>query len=87
MTSTSEEGPAVAAVAPAVSLRGVTARRGDRTIWAEGSFDIATGAIVGIIGPNGSGKSTLLELLLGLVEPAGDGRRRGAARRRRCRCG
>lgn len=60
----------MAAVAPAVSLRGVTARRGDRTIWAEGSFDIATGAVVGIIGPNGSGKSTLLELLLGLVEPA-----------------
>ena len=69
--------PAPAAASPggavptsAVALTDVTARRGGRTIWAEGTFEIAPGSIVGVIGPNGSGKSTLLALLLGLLEPA-----------------
>lgn len=53
-----------------IRLRDVEARRDDRTIWANGTFDIARGAIVGVIGPNGSGKSTLLALLLGLLQPA-----------------
>ena len=55
---------------PAVRLADVAAERGGTTIWAEGSFDIAPGSVVGVIGPNGSGKSTLLQLLLGLLEPA-----------------
>ncbi len=53
-----------------IRLRGVTARRGEDTVWADGTFDIARGAVVGVIGPNGSGKSTLLAILLGLLEPA-----------------
>lgn len=54
---------------PIIRLREVAARRGDRTIWADGNFDITRGSVVGVIGPNGSGKSTLLALLLGLLEP------------------
>lgn len=61
---------AEATPAPAVRLTDVTAARGGNTIWAEGTFDIAAGSVVGVIGPNGSGKSTLLALLLGLIEPA-----------------
>lgn len=70
MTSVGDGEPSAPFDAPAVRLAGVTARRGDRTIWSDGTFDIATGAVVGVIGPNGSGKSTLLALLLGLLEPA-----------------
>ncbi len=62
--------PATAAPTPVVSLRDVEVRRGDRTVWSRGTFDIAGGSVVGVIGPNGSGKSTLLQLLLGLLTPA-----------------
>jgi zinc/manganese transport system ATP-binding protein len=55
---------------PVVSLHDVEVRRGDRTIWSKGTFDIPAGAVVGVIGPNGSGKSTLLQLLLGVLTPA-----------------
>ncbi|UDY37234.1 metal ABC transporter ATP-binding protein [Dermatobacter hominis] len=64
-------GPTAPAPAPpVVSLRDVEVRRGDRTVWSRGTFDIAAGSVVGVIGPNGSGKSTLLQLLLGLLDPA-----------------
>lgn len=55
---------------PVIRLSGVTARRGDRTVWADGSFEVGRGSVVGVIGPNGSGKSTLLALILGLLQPA-----------------
>lgn len=55
---------------PVVSLRDVEVHRGDHLVWSRGTFDIAAGAVVGVIGPNGSGKSTLLRLLLGLLEPS-----------------
>jgi len=58
---------------PAVVLDDVTASRGGRTIWSEGTFSIPRGSVVGVIGPNGSGKTTLLEMMLGL-QPVGAGR-------------
>jgi zinc/manganese transport system ATP-binding protein len=56
----------------ALTLSGVSAARGRKRIWSDGSFSVASGSIVAIIGPNGSGKTTLLEMILGLV-PAASG--------------
>ena len=42
-------------------------RYGDQEPTLRGlSFDVPTGAIVGVVGPSGSGKSTLTQLILGL---------------------
>jgi ABC-type Mn2+/Zn2+ transport system ATPase subunit len=57
--------PAVAA--PALRLQHVSVRLGDRLALDDASFDVATGAFVGLIGPNGSGKSTLLRAVLGVL--------------------
>jgi len=57
----------------ALALDGASAARGGTIIWSQGTFTIATGAIVGVIGPNGSGKTTLLEMILGLL-PVASGR-------------
>jgi zinc/manganese transport system ATP-binding protein len=54
----------------ALTLTDVSAARGVRRIWSEGTFSIPTGSIVAVIGPNGSGKTTLLEMILGLLPPA-----------------
>jgi zinc/manganese transport system ATP-binding protein len=56
--------------ADALVLDGVRAVRGGRTVWAEGTLRVPSGAIVGVIGPNGAGKTTLFQLVLGLLPPA-----------------
>lgn len=53
----------------AVTLRGVTLARGDRTVLSDVDAEIAAGEFIGILGPNGSGKTTLLHAILGLVRP------------------
>lgn len=62
----------LAASTAALAFTGVSAVRGGRLIWSEGTFDVPTGGVVAIIGPNGSGKTTLLHMVLGLV-PAASG--------------
>ena len=44
--------------------------RGERLIFRELSFAVASCGALVLAGPNGSGKSTLLRLLAGLVRPA-----------------
>ena len=49
--------------------RGLTLRRGGRTILDHIDIDIAPGEIVTLIGPNGAGKTSLVRVLLGLERP------------------
>ena len=52
---------------PLVRARGLTRRRGPRTLWDDLTFDVAPGASVAVTGPSGSGKTSLLSCL-GLLE-------------------
>ncbi|WP_331270757.1 metal ABC transporter ATP-binding protein [Bifidobacterium choloepi] len=56
---------------PAISLRDVSIRRGGRTIWSDGTFDIPAGTVTAIVGTNGAGKTTLMKAELGLIPIAG----------------
>jgi ABC-type Mn2+/Zn2+ transport system ATPase subunit len=58
---------------PAIAVRNVSVRLGDRLALSDLTIDVASGAFVGLIGPNGSGKSTLLRAIMGVV-PLSDGR-------------
>jgi len=51
-----------------LALRGVSARSGDRVLFAP--FDLRVGRQrIGVIGPNGAGKTTLLQIMLGNRKP------------------
>jgi manganese/iron transport system ATP-binding protein len=52
---------------PALRLDHVSVRLGERLALNDISFEVQTGAFVGLIGPNGSGKSTLLRAALGVL--------------------
>ncbi len=66
-----------AAEASLISARGVTVRRGGRSVLDGVDLDVGPGQIVTLIGPNGSGKTTFVRTVLGLVKPDG-----GAVERR-----
>ena len=64
---------------PAVSLRGLTKRYGDRVAVEDLTIDVPAGVVAGFVGPNGAGKTTTMAMLLGLVTPtAGTGTVLGA---------
>jgi len=75
---------------PAIDVRGLVKRFGDRTVVDHVSMTVQTGEIAGFLGPNGSGKTTTIRLMCGLLTPdAGEGqvlghdiRREGAAIKR-----
>jgi heme exporter protein A len=52
---------------PAVSLRGVGRRYGERLALRDVSFDLAPGQTLVVFGPNGAGKTTLLRMLATLL--------------------
>jgi iron complex transport system ATP-binding protein len=54
---------------PALDLRGVGVRRGERWLLQDINWVVPAGAVGAIIGPNGSGKSTLARVLSGYVFP------------------
>ncbi|MCW3003660.1 MAG: transporter ATP-binding protein [Conexibacter sp.] len=54
---------------PALEVRAVTRRFGDREALRGVSFAAARGETVAIIGPNGAGKTTLLAILGGVLAP------------------
>jgi heme exporter protein A len=54
---------------PALVLRGLTRRYGERLALAEVSLTVAAGQTLAVLGPNGAGKTTLLRLLATLLRP------------------
>ncbi|MBW6399002.1 ABC transporter ATP-binding protein [Roseomonas sp. HJA6] len=57
--------------APAISVRGLTKRYGDKVVVDGLDLDVARGQIHGFLGPNGSGKTTTIRMLCGLLVPDG----------------
>ena len=54
---------------PAIELRGLVRRFGERTVLREVSVSVPTGATLAVLGRNGAGKSTLLRILATLLRP------------------
>ena len=52
---------------PHVTVRGLTKRFGDRTIYEKFDLDLPRGKFISIFGPNGCGKSTLINMIAGLI--------------------
>jgi heme exporter protein A len=65
---------------PAIELRGLVRRFGERTVLREVSVSVPSGATLAVLGRNGAGKSTLLRILATLLRPhAGEVRVLGEA--------
>jgi heme exporter protein A len=54
---------------PAIELRGVTRRFGERTALRDVTVTLPAGATLAVLGRNGAGKSTLLRILATLLRP------------------
>ncbi len=54
---------------PALSLRGVTKRFGQKLAVNSIDLDIPAGSFYGLVGPNGAGKTTTLSMATGLLRP------------------
>jgi heme exporter protein A len=59
----------IASDPPALRVRGLSVRRGERILFAPLDFDVAAGGVLLLRGPNGAGKSSLLLTLAGIVRP------------------
>jgi ABC-2 type transport system ATP-binding protein len=55
--------------APALSVRHLSKRFGDRSAFDDVSFDVGRGEIFGFLGPNGAGKTTTVRTLGTLIAP------------------
>jgi len=56
---------------PAIELRGLVRRFGERTVLRDVSVSVPAGASLAVLGRNGAGKSTLLRILGTLLRPHG----------------
>ncbi len=60
---------AIGAIMSLISVTGLEARQGGKTVLHNVSLSIEPAEIVTIVGPNGSGKTTLLRVLIGAETP------------------
>ena len=58
-----------AELTPAISVRDIVHRYGERTALNGVSFDVSRAELFGLLGPNGSGKTTLFRILSTLMVP------------------
>ena len=58
-----------AALAPSLTVQGLSKSFGERRAVRDVSFQVACGELLAVIGPNGAGKTTLLSMLAGILEP------------------
>ncbi len=65
MTAPAVVVPAAGGGGPAISVRGLRKRYGERSVVDGLSFDVAPGSVFAILGPNGAGKTTTVEILEG----------------------
>jgi ABC-2 type transport system ATP-binding protein len=56
--------------APALSVRGLSKRFGERVAFQDVSFEIGHGEVFGFLGPNGAGKTTTVRTLGTLIAPS-----------------
>lgn len=61
--------PRLAAVTPAIELKGLTKKYGDRYAVSRLDLTVNRGEVFGLLGPNGAGKTTTILMMLGLTEP------------------
>jgi ABC-2 type transport system ATP-binding protein len=54
---------------PALSVRGLTKRFGERVAFRDISFEAGSGEVFGFLGPNGAGKTTMVRTLGTLIAP------------------
>src|ERR671929_160814 len=54
-----------------LSIRDLTVSLASTQVLRGVSFDVPTGAMIGLIGRNGAGKTTLMKTVMGLLKPAG----------------
>jgi ABC-2 type transport system ATP-binding protein len=66
-----ESATAPAGAAPAISVRGLSKRFGEKLVVDGLDMDVPQGAIYGFLGPNGSGKTTTIRMMCGLLTPDG----------------
>jgi ABC-2 type transport system ATP-binding protein len=57
-------------VGPAIEIRDLTKRYGDRCAVDHLGFSVPEGTVCGFVGPNGAGKTTTIRMLLGLMAPS-----------------
>lgn len=57
------------APAPALALRGLYKRFGEKVAVDGISLDVPQGSFYGVVGPNGAGKTTMLSMATGLLRP------------------
>jgi ABC-2 type transport system ATP-binding protein len=62
--------PEAREVTPALSIRDLTKRFGDRVAFKALSFEVSHGEVFGFLGPNGAGKTTTVRTLATLIEPS-----------------
>jgi phospholipid/cholesterol/gamma-HCH transport system ATP-binding protein len=68
--SASEPRLGESAATPAICLRGLETRLGDKVIFQNLDLDVRRGEVMGIVGASGAGKSVLLRTVVGLIRPS-----------------